>query len=38
VKLGEYKCPKYLKELAKHGLEYSEHLSLTARNKFAEVK
>ncbi|XP_072237821.1 putative helicase mov-10-B.1 [Leuresthes tenuis] len=38
VKLGEYKCPKYLKELAKHGLEYSKHLSLTARNKFEEVK
>ncbi|KAM9758598.1 putative helicase mov-10-B.1 [Menidia menidia] len=38
VKLGEYKYPNYLKELAKHGLENHDDLSPMARKKLEEVK
>ncbi|XP_040888869.1 putative helicase mov-10-B.2 isoform X2 [Toxotes jaculatrix] len=38
VKLGDYKYPHYLKELAKHRMEDSEYLSPTARQKLASVK
>ncbi|XP_008278315.1 putative helicase mov-10-B.1 [Stegastes partitus] len=38
VKLGDYKYPYYLKELAKQQMEDSEYLSPTAREKLASVK
>ncbi|XP_023143843.1 putative helicase mov-10-B.2 [Amphiprion ocellaris] len=38
VKLGDYKYPYYLKELAKRRMEDSEYLSPTARQKLASVK
>lgn len=38
VKLGDNKYPYYLKELAKHRMEASEHLSPTATQKLASVK
>uniref|UniRef100_A0A667WJK6 RNA helicase n=1 Tax=Myripristis murdjan TaxID=586833 RepID=A0A667WJK6_9TELE len=38
VKLGDYKYPPYLKELAKQRLEDSNYLSPTARQKLAAVK
>lgn len=38
VKLGDYKYPYYLKELAKQRMEDSEYLSPTARQKLASVK
>ncbi|XP_071375982.1 putative helicase mov-10-B.1 isoform X2 [Centroberyx affinis] len=38
VKLGDYKYPVYLKELAKGRLEDSEYLSPIARQKLASVK
>ncbi|AWP02474.1 putative helicase mov-10-B.1 [Scophthalmus maximus] len=38
VKLGDYKYPRYLKELAKQRMEDSEYLSPTAREKLPSVK
>lgn len=38
VKLGDYKYPHYLKELAKRRMEDSENLSPAARQKLASVK
>uniref|UniRef100_A0A3Q1G8A4 RNA helicase n=1 Tax=Acanthochromis polyacanthus TaxID=80966 RepID=A0A3Q1G8A4_9TELE len=38
VKLGDYKYPYYLKELAKRRMEDSEYLSPAARQKLASVK
>ncbi|XP_028262753.1 putative helicase mov-10-B.1 [Parambassis ranga] len=38
VKLGDYKYPYYLKELARRRMEDSEYLSPTARQKLASVK
>ncbi|XP_041837310.1 putative helicase mov-10-B.1 isoform X2 [Melanotaenia boesemani] len=38
VKLKEYSYPQYLKELAKQGMEDSEHLSPAARQKLSSVK
>ncbi|XP_035008504.2 putative helicase mov-10-B.1 isoform X2 [Hippoglossus stenolepis] len=38
VKLGDYKCPQYLKRLVKQNLEDSENLSPADRSKLATVK
>uniref|UniRef100_A0A8C5DLY9 RNA helicase n=1 Tax=Gouania willdenowi TaxID=441366 RepID=A0A8C5DLY9_GOUWI len=38
VKLGDYKYPSYLKQLARQRLEDSEHLSSAARQKLQAVK
>lgn len=38
LKLGDYKYPVYLKELAKQRMEDSEYLTQTARQKLTSVK
>lgn len=38
MKLGDYKYPRYLKELAKQRMEDSEYLSAAARQNLASVK
>lgn len=38
VSLGDYKYPRYLKDLARQRMEDSEHLAATARQKLPSVK